>query len=543
VPNYLKDYVDPDELDITNCTIDYCYRVSNIPNTYDEAITSPEAFKWKNAMNEEMTALEDNDTYELTPVPEGRSVVGGRWVFAVKIGPNSEQKFKARYVAKGYLQIENIDYKETFSPTARITSVRMLMQLSIQSDYVVHQMDVKTAYLNADIDCEIYVEQPDGFVKNNKRGEKLVCKLKKSLYGLKQSGRNWNTVLHSFLLSLKFEQSLCDHCVYVKSENESKVIIIVWVDDLIVAANDLNTVNEIKCSLSHKFKMKDLGQLSWFLGIEFKFEDACIKMNQTKYLEAILLRFKMTDCNPKSIPCDINVNKNNTDSIDSKDLVDPKLYREIVGSLIYVMTSTRPDLCYVVTKLSQYMKQPTNAHLNLSKFALKYIKGTLHYDLKFKKSCTDLSLTGFCDSDWGGSVDRRSISGYCFQLNNDGPLISWKSKKQNTVALSSCEAEYMAMSYAIQEANFLQQLLKDMQISNKMSVNLYVDNQGALELAKNPVHHQRSKHIDIRYHYIRSQIQSNIIILHYVPTNDNIADMFTKPVNKNKLNKFEVIRG
>jgi hypothetical protein len=542
-PKYLDDYdVDLDHLDAASCNIDYCYRVSDIPKSYDEAVTSNEAGKWKKAMDEEMTSLIDNNTYDLTPVPADRSVVGGRWVYAVKLGPDNEEKFKARYVAKGYSQIENVDYKETFSPTARITSVRMLMQLAIQNGYLIDQMDVKTAYLNANIDCELFVEQPEGYIKTDKTGNRLVCKLNKSLYGLKQSGRNWNNVLHNFLLSLNFQQSLNDHCVYTKHENDLCIILIVWVDDLIICANDKIAIDNIKHAMCQKFKMKDLGKLSWFLGIEFQLENYSIKMNQTRDLKRILTRFRMDDCHPKSIPCDLSINKEFHS--DSKELTDSRLYREIVGSLIYVMTCTRPDLSYVVTKLSQHMSKPTIAHLNLSKFVLKYIKGTLDYNLKFKKCNNDLNLMGFCDSDWGGSTDRKSISGYCFQLNNDGPLLSWKSKKQNTVALSSCEAEYMALTHAIQEANFLQQLLKDMQGSNdKLPVHLNVDNQGAIELAKNPVHHQRSKHIDIKYHYIRSQVLDNTVILHYVPTNDNVADMFTKPVSKIKLNKFQVIRG
>jgi hypothetical protein len=205
-PKYLQDYEDPDDLDMANTTIDCCYRVQDIPASYSEAMLSPESAKWKKAMDEEMSSLVDNDTYELTPVPEGRSVVGGRWVYAVKLGPKNQEKFKARYVAKGYSQIENVDYTETFSPTARVTSIRMLMQLAIQEGHLVHQMDVKTAYLNADIDCELYVQQPEGFIRAGNNGDKLVCKLKKSLYGLKQSGRMWNNMLHKYLLDEQFVQ-------------------------------------------------------------------------------------------------------------------------------------------------------------------------------------------------------------------------------------------------------------------------------------------------------------------------------------------------
>jgi hypothetical protein len=346
----------------------------------------------------------------------------------------------------------------------------------------------------------------------------------------------WNNVLHEILLSLKFEQSLCDNCVYVRNFNDSVTIIIIWVDDIIISAPTLEKVNCVKSALSDRFKMKDLGQLKWFLGIEFNFSNNCIEMNQTKYIEKILSKFRMTECHPKSIPCDMSVNSIGPDS--SKELDDPKLFREIVGSLIYIMTCTRPDICYAVTKLSQNLSRPSFADLNLSKFTLKYLKGTLNYNLKFVKS--EIKIIGYCDSDWGGSQDRKSISGYCFKLGNNGPLISWKCKKQNVVALSTCEAEYIAITCAVQESCFLRQLLTDMRCGVQEPVQLYVDNQGAIELTKNPVFHQRTKHIDIRFHYIRSQITDSVITISYIPSDENLADMFTKPVNKGKLRKFNV---
>ena len=541
-PDYLKDYdTDGDLSSMARCTIDYCYRITDIPRTYDEAVSSPDSTQWKNAMKEEIRALEENDTYELTPLPEGRSPVGGRWVYTVKLGPNNEEKYKARYVAKGYSQIQDIDYQETFSPTARITSVRMLMQCAVQYNYMIHQMDVKTAYLNAEIDCDIYVAQPEGFVKSGENNEKLFCKLKKSLYGLKQSGRNWNNLLHNFLLSNDFEQSFADPCVYTKFVDNVKIIIIIWVDDLMIATNCDKALHDVKMSLCNRFKMKDLGILSWFLGIEFIFDKDCIRMNQWKFLERILNKFKMSDCKPKSVPCDPSIN--NEIFFDSKDLTDAKLYREIIGSLIYLMMGTRPDICYAVTKLSQFMSRPSKADLNFAKYVLKYLKGTLHYDLKFSKSDEDLKVIGHCDSDWGASSDRRSISGFCYQLNSKGPLVSWKSKKQSIVALSSCEAEYVSLTFAIQEAKFLSQLFVDMQGCREQPVLLYADNQGAIALAKNPVHHQRSKHIDIRYHYIRSEIQNGNVELFYVPSESNVSDIFTKPASKQSLTKFSFIRG
>ena len=532
-PDYLDQYVTDNFDHIGFCDLDYCYFIKNVPNSYGQAVASIDSDKWKTAMMEEMSALEENNTFEVSSLPENRKVIGGRWVFAVKLGPNNEEKFKARYVAKGYSQVENIDYEETFSPTAKITSIRMLVQVSVQNGYILHQMDFKTAYLNADIDREIYVEQPPGFVQGN--GNK-VLRLNKSLYGLKQSGRNWNNVLHQFLTSQGYIQSLSDYCLYVKICNGSKIIVLIWVDDLIIAASSHELLDTLKVSLAQSFKMKDLGKLSHFLGINFTVSDSKVFMSQENYLTRVLERFNMLDCNPKSLPCDASVLSETTSS--STLLEDDKLYRQIVGSLIYAMSCTRPDLCYVVGKLSQKLSKPTNADLSLAKLVLRYIKGTLNYGLTFSKSRADLKITGYCDADYANSSDRKSISGYCFALSETGPIISWKSKKQQVIALSSCESEYISLAYATQEAVFLRQLYSDLTNSDTTSVTINCDNQGAIMLAKNPVFHQRSKHIDVKYHYIRSQIENGTIVLLYVPTAENVADVFTKPANKCSLHKF-----
>ena len=521
-PKYLDDYV--------KCSIDYCYRISDIPNNYQEAIKSQDQAAWKKAMDDEILSLEDNNTYELTTLPDGCTSIGSRWVFAVKLGPDDEEKYKARLVAKGYSQVHGIDYQETFSPTAKITSIRMLMQLAVQNDYYINQMDVKSAYLNADIDAEIYLDQPEGYCKQSDNGSKLVWKLKKSLYGLKQSGRNWNELFHTFLSSDGFKQSLSDTCVYTKLTNESIIIVIIWVDDVLIACNDLHVLDDFKNNLSQKFRMKDLGELSWFLGIKFDQTDNCITMNQSKNISKMLHRFNMNDCHPKPSPCVATAT--NFDIADSK-ACNQKLYQEIIGSLIYVMSCTRPDICFIVSKLSQFMHSPTNTHMNMAKNVLKYLKGTMNYCLTFKKS-NEITLLGYSDSDWGSSSDRKSISGYCFKMCDDGPLISWRSKKQPIVSLSSCEAEYVAMTSAIQEAKFLKMLMLDMNFDHVQPVKLFADNQGAIALAKNPVHHQRTKHIDIRYHFIREEINNKSVDVQFISTHGNLADVFTKAISKNK---------
>ena len=524
-PRY-NDYIMDDKV---NLSVDYiCKAVFGVPNTYEEAMQGPEADKWKQAIEEEMNSLIENDTFEETSLPENREKVGGRWVFAVKDGPDGAKRYKARYVAKGYNQTEGIDYQETFSPTAKMISLRALMQLCVQYDLKVHQLDVKTAYLNAPIDCELYIEPPKGF-----RNADCVWKLKKSLYGLKQSGRNWNKVLHEYLVNLGFEPSEADSCVYSKFD-KCIVFLLVWVDDMIIAGSDETVLLEIKSELQTKFKLSDLGVLSYFLGVEFKVDDECVKMSQEHYLTKMLCKFRMENCKPRSTVCEAKLNF----PTDEYEIVDEVKYREMVGSLIYAMTCTRPDLCWIVTKLSQYLSKPGVEHHTAAKHVLRYIKGTINLELCFRK-VEKFELLGFSDADWAGDSDRRSVTGYCFSLGENTGMVSWKSKRQATVALSSCEAEYMALAAATQEGLFLLQLMSDLDRNVKFECfTLYGDNQGSLALAKNPVNHQRSKHIDIKYHFLRSEVSCGRMNLVYVPTHANVADVFTKGLSKVKMESF-----
>ena len=286
-----------------NVNVDFCYSIRDLPQSYTEAVHSPDSQNWRNAMDEEMHSLKENDTFTLTPLPEGKQTVGGRWVYAVKESADGTLTHKARYVAKGYSQTKDIDYFETYAPTTQMTSVRVLMQLAAKLDLTVHQLDVKTAYLNAPIDCEIYLEQAEGY-EVPRKDKKLVYKLNKSLYGLKQSGRNWNSVLNDELIRNGFKQSLADPCMYVKHDGKDIVILLMWVDDIIIASSNVSMLGEVKAMLSQKFKMKDLGVISRFLGIDFKYVPGKITMDQEHYLSKVLERFGMTNCKPKSLPCE-----------------------------------------------------------------------------------------------------------------------------------------------------------------------------------------------------------------------------------------------
>ena len=317
------------------------------------------------------------------------------------------------------------------------------------------------------------------------------------------------------------------------------MIYVVWVDDIIVVADSNKMMNYGKNILKNNFKMKDMGEISNFLGIKFKrYSDGSCSMEQGHYLESILEKYGMMSCKPRATPCEVKLSAYHSED---DEIGNESKYRAIVGSLIYAMTCTRPDLSWIVTKLSQHLSKPTVGDWAILKHVLRYVKGTLDYKLMFRKSGSNLRLVGFSDSDWASSEDdRRSTTGYYFSLSDVGPAISWKSRKQSTVALSSCEAEYMALTEATQEAIYLKQVYSDLvRESYDDPIQLYGDNQGSLALIKNPVRHNRTKHIDIRYHFIREHFLNNLIAVSYVETENNVADVMTKAMTQFKLRKFQ----
>ena len=367
-PIHLQEFETEDTVDKLETCVDSCYRaVCDIPQTYREAIMSNKSKQWKTAMDDEVKSLEENETFSLTQLPPGKRAVGGKWVYALKSDIDGSDKYKARFVAKGYSQKAGTDYEETFSPTADMTSVRVIMQKAAQERLVLHQMDVKTAYLHAPIDCEIYIEQPEGYERESPAGEKLVCKLHKSLYGLKQSGRNWNAMLHTCLINDDFIQNPADHCVYTKEKHDEKVMLIVWVDDLIIAASNQSVLNNMKMMLTETFQMKDLGKLKHFLGIDFDQTEGEVKMSQKKYVNKILERFEMQDCKSRETPCEAKLEYTE----DAEKMTDPRRFREAVGSLIYLSTCTRPDISFVVSRLSQHFAEPTIEHWNTVKHVFR----------------------------------------------------------------------------------------------------------------------------------------------------------------------------
>jgi len=503
------------------------------PRTMDEAMSSDNARDWKAAADSEYESLLENDTWELVELPEDRKSVQCRWVFKVKYKHDGQiERFKSRLVAKGFSQKYGIDYDETFSPVVRFSSIRALLAIAVQKGMLIHQMDVVTAFLNGKLEQEIYMQQPEGYVKPGE--EHLVCKLKKSLYGLKQSPRCWNMEFRNYMASIGFTEATADPCVYVRNTRELSIVA-VYVDDLILVSETQEEMIKIKESLFFKFNMKDMGKLHYILGISViqDVDQNCLWLHQEHYINNMLQKYGMTDANPASTPADVNVKLQKSDNI-SKD-VDPVMYQSMVGSLLYAAIATRPDISQAVGVVSKFNSDPSSAHLTAVKRIFRYLKGTVMLGLRYEKSGN--ALIGYSDADWAGDLDnRRSTTGNTFMMA--GAAISWFSKRQATVALSTAEAEYVALSSAVQEAVWLEKLLSDIKYTRDGPIVIMEDNQGAIAIAQNPVGHARTKHIDIRYHYVRECVCSGTVSLKYCPTDEMMADIFTKPLAKFKFEKL-----
>eukprot|EP00253_Pinus_taeda_P025555 PITA_25555 len=388
------------------------------PSSYDEA---KEYEEWRNAINEEYNSIMKNDTWELTELPKNRVPIGCKWLYKSKFNADgSIDKHKARLVAKGYSQKEGIDYEDTFAPVAKLNTIRIMIALATKYNWKMHQLDVKSAFLNGELKEEVYLVQPEGFVKQGQ--ERLVCRLKKALYGLKQAPRSWYVKIDSF---------------FYEKGNACKLI------------------EEIKNQLSHVFEIKDLGELHYCLGLEVWREPGKTLITQRKYTREILKRFNMIECKATSTPLEQNVK---LCSDDGTKEVNGTMYRQLVGSLNYLTTS-RPNIAYSVSILSQFMAKPCESHWKAAKKVLRYLKGTLNFGIMYTDEF-DVELAGYSDSDWAGNPDdRKSTTGYMFNIGS-GP-ISWSSKKQPTVSLSSTEAEYKALCSATCEAIWLRRILED----------------------------------------------------------------------------------
>ena len=503
----------------------------NDPLTFQEALSRPDADKWREAIKVEMEAMHSNNVWNLVENPKEKNIVQCRWVFKKKIKPDGTVgSYKARLVAKGFQQKEGIDYNETFSPVVRFESIRTILAIAANLDLNVHHMDVTSAFLNGDLEDEIYMYQPEYFdVKN----DNLVCKLNKSIYGLKQSPKCWNINLDNFLKKQGFSQSNADSCIYNKFDNNEIFIVAVYVDDLLLVCKSIDKINELKSCLNSSYKMKDLGKLEYFLGVNVCQQNEKIFIHQSTYVELLLDKYGLKDANSVSTPSDPSLTLEK--ATDKCKIFNTEIYQSAVGSLLYLCTKTRPDITFSVCNVAKFCSKPTFTHWSAVKRIFRYLKGTIDYGLLYSKQ--DLNCIGYSDADWAGDKsDRKSTSGYCFKLSSS--IISWRSSKQTCVALSTAEAEYVALATTVQEAVWIQELLKDLKLNSSGPMTINEDNQSAICIAKNSGNHAKTKHISIKYHFIRDLIQKSIIKLKYCPTNEMIADLFTKSLSREKFLKL-----
>lgn len=499
------------------------------PATYKEAIRSEEKRHWIGAMNEEFDSLVKNRTWNLVDLPAGKKLIDNRWVFKVKMNTDgSVDRYKARLVVRGFTQEYGIDYSETFIPVVKFTSIRMVLTIAAQENLKLRQFDVKTAFLYGELEEDVYMSQPIGYDD----GIGKVCKLQKSLYGLKQASRCWNKKFTLFIKQFDFVVLSSDPCVFVHSKNENKIILAIYVDDGLMAASNEWCMKPVIEFLNNNFEIKDF-EAKCFLGLEInQHGDGSIHIHQSAYACKVLDRFQMMSSHAVAVPADPNQILCATKAHEQSSFP----YRQAIGSVMYLAIATRPDISYAVGRCSRFMENPAQIHVNAVKRILKYIRGTINSGIHYKFD-RDFYLRGYSDADFAGDLDdRRSTSGYLFFLGANA--ISWCSAKQRTVSVSTTESEYVAASEAMKELIWLKRLLSEIAPDVKRVPSFYMDNQSAIKLVKNPELHKRTKHIDVRYHFIREKYERNEFVLEYVSSNDQLADVFTKPLARNKFEFF-----
>ncbi|GBN39235.1 Retrovirus-related Pol polyprotein from transposon TNT 1-94 [Araneus ventricosus] len=540
-------------VDSTDCAIFAMGEIS-----MESALKGESSEDWLKALASEVKSILKHDTFDLVKRTENMKLIGSRFILRNKYGSDGKIKLKkARLVAQGFGQIPEVNYcqNQTFSPVARLSSIRVLASLASKFKAKIYQFDITTAYLNGILEDEVYMNIPKYFdlaletliesendedlckramqrLVNIKKNN-MVCKLKKSLYGLKQSGRCWFSRLKEILNNFGLNNTKSDPCVFHMKNNNKLTILTVYVDDILMFSEDTKMVDLLHNHLSKHFNVKYDGIAKNCLGIEFNQTNSKIIMSQSNYIKELLDRFNMLECNTVSTPMALGT------KLCPATTPDDKLpYRELIGSLNYLAVCSRPDIAYSISKLSQYLTCYDKSHWLAAKRVLRYLKKTINYGLVFELD--DKVVYEYSDSDWGNSQeDRKSYSGYCFMLSNS--VISWESRKQKTVALSSTESEYMSLSDSCKEALYLQKLLSELDLGilcKQITIN--VDNNSAIKLAENSLFHSRTKHIDIRHHFIRDVLEDGKIAVKHVSTSKMGADILTKPLGS--LKHYECLK-
>jgi len=512
------------------------YDMTTPPANHREAMMRSDMEEWKKVEDKELEMLRSMGVYVDEPLPEGRKAIGNRWVFEFKLDVDGGPPiYKARLVAQGFSQVPFVDYDATFAPVAKSASVRFVAVHSAIHGWHLECFDATRAFLWGDLTRTIYMRYPPGYV--SPAPTRGVWRLLKSLYGLKQASLIWYKLLRKVLESLGFLRSEFDHAVFVYKRlwggEGVHCLLAMHVDDGLAGCTSMEFLTFIKGEIKKAFGIKDLGPLRTFLGVQFErnLETRELWIHQEMFIDSLLLEHELTNCNavktpldrdhPLGLPTDIHTPVDNL----------TQSFQRLVGSLLFLQICSRPDISFAVLLLSQHCSSPEPRHFAAAKRVLRYLKGTRSYRLHYGGESRHLPLSGLSDADWAGDKkDRASISGFVWSLGG-GP-ISWSAKKQNCIALSTTEAEYVALTRAVQEGIWLRQSLDQFQIACPIPLVLSTDNNGAKSLSVNDSNHGKAKHIDIRYHFIRSHIESNSFVIKHTPGVDNTADIFTKPLSR-----------
>jgi hypothetical protein len=484
-------------------------------------------------MEEEYAALLANQTWDLVPRPPGSNVVTGKWIWTHKRRADGTlERYKARWVLRGFTQRPGIDYDETFSPVVKPATVRTVLSLALERSWPVHQLDVKNAFLHGTLTETVYCSQPAGFVDSTRPD--LVCRLNKSLYGLKQAPRAWYSRFASYLQTLGFTEAKSDTSLFIFHHGDETAYLLLYVDDIVLTASSQTLLQRIIASLQREFAMKDLGVLHHFLGVTVEPRPSGLFLHQRQFACDILERAGMADCKPCTTPVDTQGKLSEAEG----PLLGPQdstAYRSLAGALQY-LTFTRPDITYAVQQLCLHMHAPREPHLAAMKRLLRYLRGTIGYGLLLSRS-SSADLVVYTDADWAGCPDtRRSTSGYAVFLGSN--LVSWSSKRQPVVSRSSTEAEYRAVANGVAEAAWLRQLLAELHRPLARSSLVYCDNVSAVYLSTNPVQHQRTKHVEIDLHFVRDFVAIGAVRVLHVPTTSQFADIFTKGLPSSTFSEF-----
>ena len=512
------------------------------PRSATEALGTPEADKWQAAMLDELKSIKEMGVYTLVPrtaVPKGRKVMRGKFVFKTKRDSAGQiARYKSRYVLLGHKMIYGKDFNKTTSPTARAESLRILYHLAATLDFELTQIDVKTAYLYGDIDQTTWMEQPKGFEEPGK--EDWVWELHKGLYGMKQGGRLWNKHMDARMKTIGFTQLSVEHCIYYRKRESGVVFAAVIVDDFTVAASSAEEELRFEEELRKEWQISR-GEANFIVGWAIRRDRArrTVYLSQKALIDRIITELNCKDANPVRTPLPPNTRLTKRDLPQSEEegrRAAKQPFRQLVGVLMYLAISTRPDIMLAVSLLSRFNSAHGDTHWKAAIHVVRYLKGTRDYELELGGD-EGSHLVGYTDSDYANCPDtRRSISGYCFSLGSG--LISWMSKKQSTTATSSTEAEYMAAASATKEAVWIRNVLLNLDHGQHNPTPIFIDNRGARILTEDPSFHQRAKHIEVQHHYSRECYERGIVVFIDIPTKDNLADMFTKALPAPSFERF-----